>query len=738
MSVSQEVYRKILGYLQQGNYREAERVCLFELGMLAKKDGRLLFLLGTAARMLHKNQAALVAFNAALSTDPYNIEYLQAGASVHEALGDYDAAYHLMLRVIEISPDNIHARANLAVALQRLNRTDEALAHYVAVLAVDPSQRTANLNYGTLLHHKQRKREALVHNRKAYARLPEVFGTLYNLVDTLIANFEYQEALDYCERGLVEQPEHAHLMMKKAIALSGLSKCDDALAMMSRARIVQPAVVQDYLPATKHLPPMISIYLDGEILEFEARYTEQLACYWHNRASFVEKLRAGATGKPYRSRALSGVENAFRLHSLNVAARDRLILLRNIADAIADYAWSYALPAFRFSDKPSGRIRIGYLSPDFREHATSILSRQVYWLHDRTRFDIYAYSLHNAEMPDRYRMEIESAVDVFRDTAGKSPADIATMIHQDQVDILVDLAGYTQFSNPAVMTMRPAPVQMLYLGFPGTMGADFIDYALIDRSICADGQQQEWHEQVIRLPHTLYPYDNETINAPVTFARADFGLSEHTFVFCCLNNSYKIEPRIFECWMNILKAVPDSVLWLLGKGLDVQGNLEREAEAHGVDKSRLVFTGRVPLEQHLPRYQLADLFLDTYWVNAHTTAIEALWQGLPLLTVAAEVASGRVAASVLHALEMPELVAQDFDAYERLAIFYATHPVEYAAMREKLCAKRYTAPMYNTKLTVKHVECAFRMAWERYQAGLPPAAFDVPQIDDPELRKSIH
>lgn len=235
MSVSQEVYRKILGYLQQGNYREAERVCLFELGTLAKKDGRLLFLLGTAARMLHKNQAALVAFNAALSTDPYNIEYLQAGASVHEALGDYDAAYHLMLRVIEISPDNIHARANLAVALQRLNRTDEALAHYVAVLAVDPSQRTANLNYGTLLHHKQRKREALVHNRKAYARLPEVFGTLYNLVDTLIANFEYQEALDYCERGLVEQPEHAHLMMKKAIALSGLSKCDDALAVMSRA-----------------------------------------------------------------------------------------------------------------------------------------------------------------------------------------------------------------------------------------------------------------------------------------------------------------------------------------------------------------------------------------------------------------------------------------------------------------------------------------------------------------------
>jgi protein O-GlcNAc transferase len=190
--------------------------------------------------------------------------------------------------------------------------------------------------------------------------------------------------------------------------------------------------------------------------------------------------------------------------------------------------------------------------------------------------------------------------------------------------------------------------------------------------------------------------------------------------------------------MHVLTAVPASVLWLLGKDTDVQENLEREAEARGVDKSRLIFAARVPMEQHLPRYQLADLFLDTYWHNAHTTAAEALWQGLPLITIIGEVPSARGAASILTALEMPELIAQDFDEYEQLAIFYATHPAEYAAMREKLKAKRYTAPMYNTKLTVKHIESAYKLAWERYQAGLLPAPIDVPEILDPALRKSIH
>ena len=732
----QEVYRKILLNLQSGRYQEAERQCLFELGSRKSPDARLLFYLGTAARMLNKPQAARVAFDAALDMEPDNPEYLQACASTCEANKDYAGALVLMQRVVELVPDDVQALANLAIAQERVGRLQEALPLYQRVLAAAPDNRTANLNLGALLHKLERKREALAQNRLAHERLPNLSGTLYNLADTLIANFQYQEALDLSEQGLAQQPDHAHLLVKKAIALSGLSRTSEAMTSLSTARIAYPDVVQDLLPWTRGLPASINVYMDGHVLEYEVRYVEQQACFWSYRQRYLQKLRVDIAADLHRNIALAGMENGFRILSLDVDAQSRRDLMRHVADNVMEAAWLQQQHPFHHEPHERTKIRIGYLSPDLREHAVSILARQLFGLHDRVSFEVYAYSLFNAD--DLYRRQIEADCDVFRDVSKLDAWAVAETIYRDEVDILVDLAGYTTFCRTEIMAMRPAPVQMQYLGFPGTMSADFIDYALIDKTICPDGKQQEWHEQVIRLPHTLYPYDNETANAPATLVRADFGLPEEAFIFCCLNNSYKIEPQIFERWMSILKAVPNSVLWLLGKGLDVQDNLEREAEACGIDKSRLVFTGRLPLAQHLPRYQLADLFLDTYWHNAHTTAAEALWQGLPLLTIHGEVASARGSSIILHALEMPELVTRDFEEYERQAVFYATHPAEYAAMREKLRAKRYTAPMYNTKLTVKHIERAFRMAWERHQAGLPPAAFDVPEIDDPELRKSIH
>lgn len=735
----EEVYRKILNLLQCAQYKEAESVCLFELGRLQQADAQLLFYLGTSARMLKKNDAALVAFNAALELDADNTEYLQASASTCEALGDFETAFQLMCRVNELAPQDINVRANYAVALARMNRNEEALAEYASVLSLDPQHVTANVNYGTVLHKLKRKREALAHNRVAHSRLPHLFSTLYNLADTLLANFEYQEALDYCLAGLQWQPKHAHLMMKKAIALAGLNRPEEALEALSNARIIYPDVVKDLLPNVRGISDLYSVYMDGRVLLYEARYAEQVSCWWHYRQQYLITLREAIHNKPYQNSALLGSENAFKILSLDISADDRLKLLRNVANKVADYAWLHTRGEFSFKRGKREKLRIAYISPDFRRHATASLTRQIYALHDRSSFEIYAYSLHNAAETDRYRLHIESTCDTFRDVSELGTAEMAELIYSDEIDILVDLAGYTAFSRTEVMAMRPAPVQMQYLGFGATtMGADFIDYVMIDKQLCLDGRADEYTEQPIRLPHAMYPYDNEIDHSPTSFSRADFDLPEDAFVFCCLNSSYKIEPVIFERWMNILKAIPNSVLWFLGKGLDVQDNLEREAEMRGVDISRLVFTGRVPLEQHLPRYQLADLFLDTYWANAHTTAAEALWQGLPLITIMGEVSSARGAASILTALEMPELIAQDFDEYEQLAIFYATHPAEYAAMREKLKAKRYTAPMYNTKLTVKHIESAYKLAWERYQAGLPPAPIDVPEILDPALRKSIH
>ncbi len=734
----QEVYRKIISLIENHAFSEAEKLCLFELGKLDKADAQLLFYLGTCAHVLHRSDAALVAFNAALELEPANVNYLQAAASSYEAAGDYISAYKLMLRASEKEPDNLNVLANFGVSLERLGRLQEAADIYAKVLKQDPLQAVANINYGEVLHNLGYKEKALAHNRLAHDRLPVNFAVLYNLIDTLIANFNYEEALSHCEQGLAWNPTHAHLIMKKAMVLGALSRSEESLACCSKARIINPNVVRDLLPWTRNLPKTTSVYMDGHVFEYEARFEEQRSCYWAHRACYLDKLRADIDGGLHKNKALAGPENAFKVLPLELDSVRRLALLRNISVAMEDTAWLVMDKPFVINKKTNNKLRIGYLSPDFRLHPLSILTRQVYAMHDRELFEIYAYSVYQEPRKDRYRLEVEGSCDVFREAAKLSAVDTAKLINHDEIDILVDLAGYTTHARAEIMAMRPAPLQMHYLGFMQSMGADFIDYMLLDKHLYLDGNPDEWYERCIRLPHSLWPYDNETDNKTLQCKREHFGLPEHSFVFCCFNTSYKIEPVIFSRWMNILKAVPGSVLWLLGKGSDVQKNLEREAAAHGIEKSRLVFTTRVSPELHVQRYQLADLFLDTYWVNAHTTAAEALWQGLPLITIMGEVSAARGAASILAALEMPELIVQNHDDYEQLAIYYATHPQAYTVMKEELQAKRYTAPMYNTKLTVKHIERAYRMAWERHQTGLPPASFDVPEIDDPELRKSIH
>lgn len=734
----QQVYSKILRYLQSRQYLQAEQSCLFELGQRAAPDARLLFYLGTAAGHLHKHKAAIVAFEAALRLQPDNLQYLQGCAAAYEAERKYEQAYQLINRALQIAPQNIAVMANHAVALERVNNPEAALKQYQEVLGRDEQNVTANLNLGALLRRMGRTADALAQNRLAHARLPEMPATLYNLVDTLIANFQYEEALAYCDAGLAHQPRHAYLIVKKAMALSALCKPVDALSYLSQARIIDPYVLNDMLPYARALPAGVSIYLDGYILQYEARDNEQRACFWRYRDRYLEQLRRDAELNTATGYAQRGKENGFRVLLLDIDAQQRKQIMRRVADGVADFAWLLAMPPLHYRKPVGDKIRIGYLSPDFRMHATAVLSRQLYGLHDRDQFSVYAYSLHNSvEQKDIYRADIEAACDYFHDISAMNSADAARKINADGIGILVDLAGYTTHARPEIMALRPAPVQIQYLGFSGTMGADFIDYALVDKVFCPDSCLQDWHEKQIRLPHSHYLYDNCLNQSATSYTRSDFGLPDGEFVFCALNNSNKIEPVIFGCWMKILAAVPNSVLWLLGKHSLVEDNLKREAAVRGVGAERLIFTERLPLERHLPRYQLADLFLDTYWANAHTTCAEAVWQGLPLLTCIGEVPSARGAASILTALEMPELIMQDFDEYEQRAIFYATHPVEYLAMREKLRAKRYTAPMYNTKLTVKHIERAYQMAWARYRAGLPPAALDVPEITDPTLRESI-
>lgn len=367
----------------------------------------------------------------------------------------------------------------------------------------------------------------------------------------------------------------------------------------------------------------------------------------------------------------------------------------------------------------SGRIRVGYVSGEFRNHALAHLTAGMYGMHDRGRFEIFAYSYGHADGSE-YRARIESGCDRFVDVAGESFEATAGRIARDGIDILVDMSGYSGSSRSEIFAMRPAPVQVSYLGYPGTLGADFIDYFVADAVALPERIEWQFTECIARLPHSYQVNDAMQRIAERTPDRAEAGLPQEGFVFCCFNQPYKIERTVFEAWMRILAAVPGAVLWLMHGGGTAAANLRREARECGVDPGRLVFAPPLPKPEHLARHRAADLFLDTRVVNAGTTASDALWAGLPLLTCPGETLGSRVAASLLTAIGLTGLIARDAGEYERLAVELARDPARMARLREALARNRLDTPLFDTRAYVNHLEHAFEAMHFRFRSGEAP------------------
>jgi predicted O-linked N-acetylglucosamine transferase (SPINDLY family) len=323
------------------------------------------------------------------------------------------------------------------------------------------------------------------------------------------------------------------------------------------------------------------------------------------------------------------------------------------------------------------------------------------------------------------RQRLLRSFDHFIDTKGLSDEKIASHIREAEIDILIDLKGFTQDSRPNIFAARAAPIQVSYLGYPGTMGASYIDYLIADGIVIADECRKFYSEKLVILPNTYQVNDRKRVISDKAFNRSDAGLPPQGFVFCCFNNNYKIVPHVFDCWMRILKKVEGSVLWLLEDNASSAGNLKKEAMARGVSSDRLVFAKRLPLPEHLARHKLADLFLDTLPLNAHTTASDALWVGLPVLTCLGETFAGKVAASLLNAIRVPELITTTLEAYEQMAIDLATNAEKLATIKHKLAKNRLSTPLFDTELFTKHIETAYTMMYERYMAGLAPDLITV-------------
>ncbi|HEX6690242.1 MAG TPA: acetylglucosamine transferase, partial [Burkholderiales bacterium] len=370
------------------------------------------------------------------------------------------------------------------------------------------------------------------------------------------------------------------------------------------------------------------------------------------------------------------------------------------------------------------RIRVAYLSADFHEHATAQLAAGLFERHDRARFELTALS-YGPDDGSAMRRRLAGAFERFVDVRSRSDEEAARLLRELEVDIAVDLKGHTTGARQAILARRPAPLQASYLGYPGTMGAPYVDYLIADRVVVPEAHQPFYSEKLVYLPDCYQVNDAARPIAPRTPSRADAGLPAEGFVFCCFNNNFKILPPLFAVWMRLLGAVPGSVLWLLEDSAAVKRNLQAAAQAAGVAPGRLVFAPRLPPAEHLARHRLAGLFLDTLPYNAHTTASDALWAGLPLVTCAGSAFAGRVAASLLQAAGLGELATSSLEEYEALALRLARDPGALGELRGRLAAGRTSAPLFDTDRFRRHIEAAYVTMWEAWQRGEPPRHFAV-------------
>ncbi len=538
-----------------------------------------------------------------------------------------------------------------------------------------PDLVNARTALGVALVQLSRREEALPVFLEA-ARLDPGSAEAHTNAGNLLAELgRYDEALVYLRRAVAARPGLADLHFNLGIALQKLKRHDEAI---------------ESLQAALDIAPRMPYALGHRV------WNELASCRWAALEDGVGELR-----RQVREQGIPAAP--FTL----VGAADDAQAQRRCAELHVRASLPVPPPLWRGERYRHGRIRVAYLSADFCEHATAYLAAGLFERHDRSAFETVAVS-YGPDDGSPMRARLARAFDRFLDVRSFDDAHVARLLREMEIDIAVDLKGHTTDARFGILAHRPAPVQVAWLGYPGTCGAGFIDYVLADRFVLPEAEQRHWTEKVVYLPECYQVNDATRAISERVPSRAAAGLPEAGFVFCCFNNSYKVRSPLFEAWMRLLGEVPGSVLWLLEDNAAARRNLEREAHARGVEPSRLVFGPRLAHAEHLARHRLADLFLDTLPFNAHTGASDALWAGLPLLTCAGSTFAGRVAGSLLHAVGLPELVTQSLSDYEALALRLARDPRRLAELRERLAAARGTAPLFDTDRFRQHLEAAYR------------------------------
>ena len=720
---------------------------------------------GMALQELRQLDAALDSYNRAIAIKPDFAGACSKRGNVLRELKQLDAALASYGQAIALDATSAETYLNQGVTLQDLKRFHEALASYEHALNIRPQYAEAYNNRGNSLKELACLEAALESYEQALKIKPDYAEAYYNRGNALAELRRFDEAVENYDRCISLNGDFAEAYANRGIALQELRQLDAAVASYSRALALKADYAEAYLnrgTAFSELPrPEAAVADYDKAIELRPDFADA----YNNRGQALQELKQYEAAIASYSQALALNPRLRFLSGMRQYAKMQICDWDNFPADISDLTariegnetaspplpvlmWSASAPLQRQAARiwmreqcPSdrslpeiprrnkhARIRLGYFSQDYGSHPVSILAAELFEMHDRSRFELTGFSL-GPDTKDAMRLRLERAFDCFIDVRAKSDREVATLSRSMGIDIAVDLGGFTQGSRTAIFAMRAAPLQISYLGYLGTMGAEYIDYLLADATLVPVAQQPHYTEKILYLP-SYQANDSTRRIAEKRFTREELRLPPAGFVYCCFNASCKITPSTFDGWMRILTRVPGSVLFLYAECGEVESNLRNEARRRGVDGARLVFGERLPAPEYLARYRAADLFLDTLPYNAGTTASDALWAGLPVLTCLGDTFAGRMAASLLKGIELPEMITATQECYEDLAVELALRPQRLAAIRQKLADNRLKTPLFDIRRFTKNIEAGYGKIYDRYHAGLQPEhTYVIPDED---------
>ena len=681
-----------ISFFERSNFDSAELI----LKRLIKIDSNCLpafYVLGLI-KVSQENFKEAVGFfkkAAKLNPDDFSIQFNLAKALSDSECDQESIPHHKI--ATKLSKNNPLAWLNYAKSVYKLGAYVEALECYAKVLDLKPDYAEAWSSKGGVLHKIKRYEEALQHYDKALSLKPDYAEAYSNKGNTLNELMLYEEALQHYDKALSLKPDYAEAYSNKGNALNELMLYEEALQYYDKALSLKPDI--DWALGNRL------------ILKLQM-------CNWDNLQRDINHLVE-------MNKSNNKIIQPFQL----LPMIDNPQLHKKISEiyTLHKYPVNPELGNIHFS-KQKKKIRLGYFSPDFRNHPVALLTAELFESHDRTLFEVIAFSLLQASDEDQIRMRLKNSFDKFLDVGHLSDIEIAKLAREMDIDIAIDLCGHTRHSRTGIFSFRAAPIQVSYLGYLGTMGANYIDYLLADKTIITKDLEECYTEKIIYLPSYQVNDSKKTISQK-KFTREELGVSEDKIIYCCFNNNYKILPTTFESWMRILKEVDKSILFLYAESSVVEDNLIKEAKSRGIDSSRIVFGKRIKYEEYLERYKICDLFLDTLPYNAGTTASDALWAGLPVITLKGKSFASRVAASLLTAINLPELITSSQEEYELLAIKLGNNPNELIHLKQKIENTKLRSNLFDTVAFTDKLEKAYLEAYDRYLLGSAPDNIDL-------------